>query len=89
MIRTPIRKNVHCGSVPTSRSPISKTPTISAPKIIPTIDPRPPNSDTPPITTAVIAWILPNCPVEAVGETEPNRPIITQPAMAQKNPASA
>ena len=89
MISTPIRKKVHCGSVPTRRRPISNTPTISAPKNMPTIEPRPPKSEMPPITTAVIDWMLPSCPVEAVGETEPKRPIITQPAMAQKNPASA
>ena len=84
-----MRKKVHCGSVPTIFSPISKTPTISAPKNMPTIDPRPPKSEIPPITTAVIDWILPITPVEAEGETEPKRPIITQPAMAQKRPASA
>ena len=30
------------------------TPTINAPSTEPGIDPRPPNSDVPPITTAVI-----------------------------------
>ena len=89
MISTPIRKKVHCGSVPTSRRPISNTPTINAPKNMPTMLPRPPNSEMPPITTAVIDWMLPNYPVDAVGDTDPNRPIITQPAMAQNSPASA
>ena len=60
-----------------------------APKNMPTMEPRPPKSEIPPINTAVIEWILPSCPVEAEGETEPKRPIMTQPAMAQNSPASA
>ena len=34
------------------------TPTISAPNSVPRIEPRPPNSEMPPITTAVMAWRL-------------------------------
>ena len=63
-----------------------KTPTISAPKSVPRIEPRPPNSEMPPITTAVMLSILASWP--EVGETEPMRPISAQPAKAQIRPAS-
>ena len=62
------------------------TPTISAPNIIPMIDPRPPNKEMPPITTAVMLSILASCP--EVGETEPIRPTSAQPAKAQISPES-
>ena len=61
---------------------------MSAPKKAPTIEPRPPKSEMPPITTAVMAWMLPTTPVDAEGETDEKRPIITQAASAQMNPAS-
>ena len=47
---------------------------------MPRIEPRPPNSEMPPITTAVMDSILANWP--EVGETEPMRPMSTQPAKA-------
>ena len=51
---------------------------------MPRIEPRPPNSEMPPITTAVIDSMLANWP--EVGDTEPMRPISTQPASAQMRP---
>ncbi|MNY79193.1 hypothetical protein D3C86_2197210 [compost metagenome] len=51
---------------------------------MPMMEPRPPNSDRPPITTAVMDSILANWP--AVGETEPMRPMRAQPAKAQMRP---
>ena len=59
MMSMPINMNVHCGSAPAIRNPNSKTPTMSAPKKAPTIEPRPPKREIPPITTAVIDWIFP------------------------------
>ncbi|MNT99256.1 hypothetical protein D3C72_2420620 [compost metagenome] len=61
-------------------------PTMSAPSSVPMIEPRPPNSEVPPITTAVMesrfaVW-LPS------GDTAPTRPISTQLASAQMKPAS-
>ena len=55
----------------------------------PPSDPRPPNKEMPPITTAVIDWMLPITPVVAEGETDPNRPIITQAAKPQIKPTTA
>ena len=37
-------------------SPLLRTEMISAPMMVPTIDPLPPASDVPPMTTAAIAW---------------------------------
>ncbi len=43
---------------PISLSPRPNTPTISAPNSVPRIEPRPPKSEMPPITTAVIDSML-------------------------------
>ena len=86
MIKTPIRRYVHCGSVPASLNPSPNTPTVSAPNSMPNIEPRPPKSEMPPITTAVMLSMFASCP--EVGDTEPIRPISTQPASAQIRPAS-
>ena len=86
MMRRPLKKKDHCGSTPRSLSPRENTPTISAPKSAPQIEPRPPKSEMPPITTAVIDWMLSSCP--EVGDTDPIRPISAQPAKAQIRPDS-
>ena len=88
MMREPMSRKVHCGFAPAIRRPSSNTPTISAPKKAPRIEPRPPNREIPPITTAVMDWMLPITPVVADGETDPKRPIITQPASPQMKPTS-
>ena len=80
MMRMPISRNVHCASAPSNRSPSVKTPTISAPNSEPRMDPRPPNREIPPITTAVMLSILASWP--DVGDTDPIRPIKAQPAKA-------
>ncbi len=58
MMSTPVRNTFHCGSAPSMLSPIDTTPTIMAPNSVPRIEPRPPNSEMPPITVAVMAWRL-------------------------------
>ena len=62
------------------------TPTINAPNNAPKIEPRPPNSEMPPMTTAVMLSMLANCPT--VGEIDPMRPTMAQPAKAQIRPDS-
>src|SRR3984957_17760232 len=54
MIRTPIANSCQSTSSPARETAERKTPTISAPTSVPMIDPLPPNSDVPPITTAVM-----------------------------------
>ncbi|MCY1302655.1 hypothetical protein D9M70_523250 [compost metagenome] len=58
MISTPVRKTFHCGSAPSMLRPMETTPTIIAPIRVPRIDPRPPKSEMPPITAAVMACRL-------------------------------
>ena len=54
--------------------PIDTTPTISAPNSVPRMEPRPPNSEMPPITAAVMACRLWSVTAQD-GEIEPLRPI--------------
>ena len=63
------------------------TPTINAPSTEPGIDPRPPNNDVPPITTAVMVAKLISS--NEIGEIEPTRPIATQAPKPQISPATA
>src|SRR5262245_24338160 len=86
MLRKPTAKSCHSTSTPERARPLRKTPTISAPSSVPKIEPRPPNRLVPPITTAVIESRLAVWP--ACGETEPMRPIRTQPATPQIGPAT-
>ena len=53
---------------------------------MPRMEPRPPKSEMPPITTAVMDSMLANSP--EVGDTEPMRPMRTQPARPQMRPDS-
>ncbi len=53
------------------------TPTMMEPNKVPRIDPRPPNSEMPPITAAVMAWRLKSV-TTVEGLIEPLRPIDTQ-----------
>ena len=62
------------------------TPTIIAPRTEPMIDPRPPNSEVPPITTAVIEARF--TVSKAMGETDPTRPMAIQAAKPQITPAT-
>src|SRR6202044_732884 len=54
MIRTPMANSCQSTSSPARDTAERKTPTISAPPSVPMIDPLPPNSEVPPITTAVM-----------------------------------
>src|ERR1700733_4463565 len=85
MIRTPMANSCQSTSSPASETAERKTPTISAPTSVPMIDPLPPNSDVPPITTAVMLSRLAFSP--AVGLIAPTRPIRAQPAIAAIRPA--
>src|SRR5690349_7585159 len=87
MIRTPTAKSCQSTSKPLNARPLRNTPTMSAPMSVPMIEPRPPNSEVPPITTAVIESRFAVCP--ACGLTPPMRPIRTQAATAQISPARA
>src|SRR5579872_2535841 len=71
---------------PASETAERKTPTISAPMTVPTIEPRPPNRLVPPMTTAVMLSRLAFSP--AVGLIAPTRPMSAQPAIAAMRPAS-
>ena len=62
------------------------TPTISAPKNVPRIEPRPPKRLMPPITTAVMDSRFAS--KNEVGLTEPTRPIEAHAAIAQMKPPS-
>src|SRR5215211_2020485 len=86
MISTPTAKSCHNTSVPASVNPLRSTPTISAPKSVPTTRPRPPKRLVPPITTAVIESRFALRP--ACGLAEAMRPISIQPATAQIRPAT-
>src|SRR3984957_16815996 len=86
MIRTPIANSCQSTSSPARDTAERKTPTISAPTSVPMIDPLPPNSDVPPITTAVMLSRLAFSP--AVGLMAPTRPISAQPAIAAMRPAN-
>src|SRR5271166_6940918 len=86
MISTPIANSCHSTSRPASDTAERNTPTISAPTTVPTIEPRPPNSEVPPITTAVMLLRFMFSP--AVGLIAPTRPISAQPAIAAMRPAS-
>src|SRR6185312_2712523 len=85
MIRTPTAKSCHSSSSPERARPLRNTPTIKAPMTVPTIEPRPPNSEVPPITTAVIESRLEVWP--ACGLTPPMRPMKAHAATAQIRPA--
>src|SRR5690606_8701165 len=75
MMRRPTVNSCQRTSTPASARPLRNTPTISAPTSMPMIEPLPPNSEVPPITTAVMASRLAVCP--ASGETAPMRPMTT------------
>ena len=60
MISRPTAKVCQSTSTPPSFSPERNTPTIKSPKSVPKAAPRPPNSDVPPITTAVMAYRFPS-----------------------------
>src|SRR5262249_20626147 len=85
MIRTPMANSCQRTSRPASETAEPKTPTTSAPTSVQWIDPRPPNSDVPPITPAVMLSRLAFSP--AVGLMAPTRPISAQPAIAAMRPA--
>src|ERR1700722_2594521 len=86
MIRPPIANSCQSTSSPARETAERNTPTMSAPTSVPMIDPLPPNSDVPPITTAVMLSRLAFSP--AVGLIAPTRPINAQPAIAAISPAS-
>src|SRR4051794_24358428 len=86
MIRMPTAKSCQRTSTPVRVKPLRSTPTMSAPKSVPMTRPRPPKSEVPPITTAVIESRLAVEP--ACGEAEAMRPISIQPATAQMSPAT-
>ena len=59
-MRQPKANRCHKTSKPAIDNPELKTPTINAPNSEPIIVPLPPNSEVPPITTAVIESKLPS-----------------------------
>ena len=63
------------------------TATVSAPSIVPSIVPRPPNRLVPPSTTAAITSS--SKPPPAFEEPLPRRPAIMNPAIAAASPLSA
>src|SRR5688500_6278407 len=76
MISTPTVNSCQRLSRPASARPLRKTPTMSAPISVPTMEPRPPNRLVPPMTTAVMESRFAVPP--ALGLTAPMRPISAQ-----------
>ena len=66
---------------------LASAPSITAPAMVPTMEPAPPNRSVPPITTAAMA--LSSYPVPSFGLPKENCPACTIPATADARPVSA
>jgi hypothetical protein len=74
------------GETPIMFRPLLRTPSIKAPISVPMIEPRPPEIDVPPMTTAAIASISKETP--AFGWPLISRELRIRPAIAEVRPLS-
>ena len=83
----PLMISCRYGDTPIMLSPLLSTPSSSAPTRVPTIAPRPPAIEVPPITTAAMASS--SKPTPTPGWPLVTREACTMPATAAVKPLSA
>src|SRR6478672_8797775 len=85
-ITIPLTTNCQSGDTPSKPKPLFKTPIIKQPRTVPQMEPRPPESDVPPITTAAIE--LSSSPIPTLGSAASSRAARSRPPTPASAPPS-